>query len=461
MPLLGAFIVPHPPLIVPEIGRGQELKIQKTIDAFNEVAKRIAALKPETLIVISPHSVSYADYFHIASGVRGEGSFKDFDEPEVKMSIDYDNLLVEAISDIAKEEKIPAGTLGTNSKRLDHGVMVPLYYINLQYKSYKMVQISLSGLSPLVHYRFGKCVAKAIEKTGKKVVIVASGDMSHKLKADGPYGLSKDGAVFDKEATDAMAKGDFIKLLSFEEDFCESAAECGLRSFQIMSGAFDGKSVTSELLSYEGPFGVGYAVASFNVTGNDDHRHFDNIFEKQETIRLEKVKSKEDAYVRLARQSLEYYVKNGKHLAMPSGLPHEIAQQKAGVFVSLKMNGRLRGCIGTISPTTSSIAAEIMQNAVSAGREDPRFDSVEEYELPYLVYDVDVLGKTEHISSIKELDVKRYGVIVSCNGRCGLLLPDLEGVDTPQQQVDIALQKGGISPNEKYTIDRFEVIRHK
>lgn len=461
MPLLGAFIVPHPPLIVPEIGRGQELKIQKTIDAYNEVAKRIATLKPETLIVISPHSVSYADYFHMASGLKGEGSFKDFDQPNVKMVVEYDNVLIDSISDIAKEEKIPAGTLGTSSKKLDHGVMVPLYYINLQYKHYKIVQISLSGLSPLIHYRFGKCIAQAIEKSGKKVVIVASGDMSHKLKADGPYGLSKDGPVFDKEATDAMAKGDFLKLLSFEEEFCESAAECGLRSFQIMSGALDGKSVKSELLSYEGPFGVGYAVAAFSIGENDDHRHFDIIFEKQETVRLEEVKSREDDYVRLARQSLEYYVKNGKRLITPSGLPNEITQQKAGVFVSLKMNGRLRGCIGTIAPTTSSVAAEIIQNAVSAGREDPRFDPVEEYELPYLVYDVDVLGKAERISSMKELDVKRYGVIVSCNGRRGLLLPDLEGVDTPQQQVDIALQKGGISQNEKYSMERFEVIRHK
>jgi len=461
MPLLGAFIVPHPPLIVPEIGRGQELKIQKTIDAYNEVAKRIATLKPETLIVISPHSVSYADYFHIASGLKAEGSFQDFGEPNVKISVEYDEELVNTISNLAAQEKISAGTLGTKSKRLDHGVMIPLYYINLQYKKYKVVQISLSGLSPLIHYRFGKCIAEAIEKIGKKVIIIASGDMSHKLKADGPYGLSKDGPVFDMEATEAMAKGDFLKLLSFEEDFCESAAECGLRSFQIMSGAFDGKAVKSELLSYEGPFGVGYAVAAFTIIGNDENRCLDDIFEKQETIRLENVKSKEDMYVHLARQSLEYYVKNGKRLTMPSNLSNEITQQKAGVFVSLKMNGRLRGCIGTISPTTASIAAEIIRNAVSAGREDPRFDPVEEYELPYLVYDVDVLGKAERISSMKELDVKRYGVIVSYNGRRGLLLPDLEGVDTPQKQIDIALQKGGISQNEKYSMERFEVIRHK
>jgi len=461
MPLLAAFIVPHPPLIVPEIGRGQEHKIQKTIDAYNEVAKRIAALAPETLIVISPHSVSYADYFHIASGLKGVGSFQDFDEPSVKMSVEYDNVLVDAISNIAKEGKIPAGTLGTNSKQLDHGVMVPLYYINLQYKNYKMVQVSLSGLSPLMHYRFGKCIAEAIEKTGKKVVIIASGDMSHKLKADGPYGLSKDGAVFDKEATEAMAKGNFLKLLSFGEAFCESAAECGLRSFQIMSGAFDGKSIKSELLSYEGPFGVGYAVAAYSIIGSDQYRNIDRIFEKIEAARLEKVKLEEDIYVRLARQSLEYYVKNGKRLTIPNDLPNKITQQKAGVFVSIKMNRRLRGCIGTISPTTSSIAAEIIQNAVSAGREDPRFDPVEEYELPQLVYDVDVLGKAEHINSMSELNVKRYGVIVSFNGCRGLLLPDLEGVDTPQQQVDIALEKGGISPNEKYTMERFEVIRHE
>jgi MEMO1 family protein len=135
--------------------------------------------------------------------------------------------------------------------------------------------------------------------------------------------------------------------------------------------------------------------------------------------------------------------------------------EKAGVFVSLKKHGELRGCIGTILPTTNSIAQEIMQNAVSAGTGDPRFHPVEEHELEELQYSVDVLMSPESIEGAHQLDVKKYGVIVRSGYKSGLLLPNLEGVDTVEEQLDIVLQKAGISKGESYKMERFEVIRHK
>lgn len=470
MPLLGTFIVPHPPLIVPQIGRGQEKEIQKTIDAYNEVARRIGELRPDTIILISPHSIMYSDYLHISSGSHAKGDFVGFGMPHIKMEVEYDTEFVKALTELAEKNKISAGTLGertitqngraTSTKELDHGTMVPLYFINQKYLDYKLIRIAISGLSFLTHYRFGECIGELTANSEKRYVIVASGDLSHKLKADGPYGYAKEGEIFDREITQAMAKGDFMRFLTFEESFSEEAAECGLRSFIIMAGALDGKTVRPELLSYEGPFGVGYGVAAFEITSVDNHRKFGQIFEENNRKELEKTKDNEDAYVQLARQSLEYYVKNGKQIKRPEGLLPELLKEKAGVFVSLKKEGRLRGCIGTILPTTSCIADEIIQNAVSAGLHDQRFDPVEEEELPWLVYDVDVLGNCEPIKSMKELDVKRYGVIVTHKGRRGLLLPNLEGVDTPEKQVSIALNKANISEKEAYTMERFEVVRH-
>jgi AmmeMemoRadiSam system protein A len=228
-----------------------------------------------------------------------------------------------------------------------------------------------------------------------------------------------------------------------------------------MVGALDGCSVKSDFLSYQGPFGVGYAVCAFSVTGEDSTRKFAELYEAEERSRLKAIQHDEDAYVRLARQSLETYLKARKPLERPEGLPDDMVNRRAGVFVSLKKHGRLRGCIGTISATESCIADEIIRNAISAGTGDPRFDPVEIGELPELVYSVDVLGDAEPIGSPGELDAKRYGVIVSKGYRRGLLLPNLEGVDTPQQQISIALQKAGISPDEKYALERFEVVRHK
>jgi len=150
-----------------------------------------------------------------------------------------------------------------------------------------------------------------------------------------------------------------------------------------------------------------------------------------------------------------------RQLQRPDDLPDELLQHKAGVFVSIKISGRLRGCIGTIAPVTDNTADEIIRDAVSACSEDPRFEPVRPDELPWLEYSVDVLGEAEPIESIDQLDVIRYGVIVSSRGRRGLLLPDLAGVNTPQKQVSIALQKAGISSHDKYSLERFEVVRHK
>ena len=167
-----------------------------------------------------------------------------------------------------------------------------------------------------------------------------------------------------------------------------------------------------------------------------------------------------DRYVELARATIEQYIRTGTIPEVPKDLPEEMLKIRAGAFVSIHKHGKLRGCIGTIAPVTRCVAQEIIRNAVSASTQDPRFDPIREDELQWLEIHVDVLGKPEKISSVSELDVKRYGVIVTSGYRRGLLLPDLDGVDTPQQQVSIALQKGGIREDEKYQMERFEVIRH-
>ncbi len=459
MSIIGAFIMPHPPLIIPQIGRGEEKIISKTVDACNLIARRIAELKPDTIVLTSPHSIMYQDYIHISPGQGAKGTFEQFGQPSVGMDVKYDESFVNLLCHKAEQADIPAGTLGERSKTLDHGTMIPLSFVNTAYNSYELVRIGLSGLPPVVHYQFGKLIKECAEELERRVIFIASGDLSHKLLKEGPYGFAKEGPLFDKEVTEAMDKGDFLKFISFSEDFCDAAAECGLRSFQIMAGALDKCSVKSKLLSYEGPFGVGYGVAAFEVTGEDPDRNFDEIFEQNE---VEKATGQSgDSYVQLARYSLETYIKTGKHASLPDNLPSEMLERKTGVFVSLKKYGQLRGCIGTIYPSTNSIAEEILQNAVSAGCEDPRFNPVRENELDKLIYSVDVLGKPEPIKDKSELDVKKYGVIVTNEYRRGLLLPNLEGVDTVEQQIEIARQKAGIKPGEEIGLQRFEVIRHK
>jgi AmmeMemoRadiSam system protein A len=339
--------------------------------------------------------------------------------------------------------------------------MIPLRFLNEYTTHYELVRIGLSGLSPLAHYRLGECIAATAEQLGRRVVFIASGDLSHKLCEDGPYGFAPEGPEFDRQTTAALASGDFLSLLQMDADFCEAAAECGLRSFWIMAGALDRKQLKSELLSYEGPFGVGYGVAWLEPKGEDGARNIGVQLAQAQELERTRRQAAEDAFVRLARLSLETYIRTGQHVALPQGLPPELATGKAGAFVSLKKDGRLRGCIGTILPVQSCLGQEILQNAISAATEDPRFSPVQPEELQDLVYSVDVLTTPEPVNSAEELDAKHYGVIVECGHRRGLLLPDLAGVDTVAQQIAIARKKGGIAPEEAVKLWRFEVVRHR
>lgn len=460
MSVIAAFAVPHPPLIIPMIGYGDEKKIAATSAAYDRVMERIAELRPDTIVLTSPHSVMYSDYFHISPGKGASGDMERFRAASVKIAARYDEEFVERLTVLAEREGIPAGTLGERDRSLDHATIVPLYFLNKYLSDYKLVRIGLSGLSAIEHYRLGQQIAETADELGRRVVFIASGDLSHKLEEDGPYGFAPEGPEFDRLLTQALAQGDFLSLLGFKSEFADKAAECGLRSFMIMAGALDRKSVTHELLSYEGPFGVGYAVAAFEVTGSDEARDFGDQLERTEQEKLENLKQKEDEHVRLARLSLETFIKSGRYAAMPEGLPEVMLTSRAGAFVSLKKHGQLRGCIGTISAVTDSVAEEIMRNAVSAAIGDPRFSPVTPEELPELVYSVDVLGPSERISSPEELDVRRYGVIVEKGGRRGLLLPNLEGVDTVEEQIGIAKRKAGIGDDEEVALMRFEVVRH-
>lgn len=460
MSLVGAFVVPHPPIIIPEVGKGEETKVSTTIESYHEIAKRIAALKPDTIIVTSPHSIMYSDYFHISPGASARGDLGRFGASKVAIRVNYDEEFVNELENCAEREGVEAGTLGEKEPHLDHGTLVPLYYINQYNKDYKLVRVGLSGLSFTEHYRLGRCIAKTADTLNRRIVLVASGDLSHKLKEDGPYGFAEEGVKFDTELTEAMKEGDFLKLMEFTPDTCEAAGECGLRSFIIMAGALNGRSVSPDFLSYEGTFGVGYALCDFKITGEDETRSFDKIFTQKQRALAKERQKEEDPYVHLARLSLETYVKTGENAQLPQGLPEDMLSRKAGVFVSLKKHGSLRGCIGTIAPVTDNIAQEILRNAVSSGAEDPRFPPVTEDELDELIYSVDVLNEAEPIKDMSELDVKRYGVIVTSGRKRGLLLPNLEGVDTIEQQVDIAKKKAGIYNNERIALERFEVVRH-
>ena len=461
MSVVGAIVVPHPPIILPEVGRGEEKKISATDAAYRKAAAFVAELEPETVVLLSPHSVMYADYFHISPGSSARGDMGQFRAPQVKIRADYDSAFAEALAEAAAAEDFPAGTMGERNPELDHGTMIPLYYVNQAYTDYRLVRIGLSGLPLTDHYHLGRLIQRTAETLNRRTVIIGSGDLSHKLKKDGPYGLAKEGPEYDERVMDVLGRAAFEELLEFDERFCDRAAECGHRSFCIMAGALDGLAVEAERLSHEGTFGVGYGVCTYRVVGEDASRRFLDSRQERQRKALEEKRRNEDAYVRLARATVNTWVQSRRRPTLPEDLPPEMLNDRAGVFVSLHKDGDLRGCIGTIQATRRNIAEEIVENGISASTRDPRFSPVRPEELDALEISVDVLGTPERIRSRDELDVKRYGVIVTKGFRRGLLLPNLDGVDTVDEQVSIALRKAGLSEREKdFEMERFEVVRH-
>ncbi|MDP2919419.1 MAG: AmmeMemoRadiSam system protein B [Dehalococcoidia bacterium] len=339
--------------------------------------------------------------------------------------------------DSALAEKILAGSSYLKSDVAahieEHAIEVQLPFIQYFKPDFKLVPIVLSHATAEVYKSIGKSIARAIKQSGKPVLIVASGDMTH-------YEPQKTARAKDMKAVEAMLKLDAVELLSRVQKL--GITMCGYAPAAVL--IFAAKELganTAELVKYQtsgdttGDYSavVGYAGVVFK-------------------------QRRESPQVRLARETVESYTRTRKAPVLKSVIPEMSGQ--AGVFVSIHKGEELRGCIGTIGATQANIAGEIIQNAISAATHDPRFPPVSPDELPELNYKVDVLTEPEPVKDASQLDPKRYGAIVEAGWRRGLLLPDLEGVDSVERQLEICRAKAGIGYNEPVRLYRFEVKRY-
>lgn len=265
MAVVAAYAVPHPPLIIPGCGQGREKGIQATIDAYDTVARRIADIAPETIVVSSPHAPAYHECFAICGQERLQGSFAQWSAADETQDAPIDTEFVHASVDLSERAMLPVMERAWAGQPMDHATFIPLWFVNKYYRDYKLVVCGLSFLADVDHFALGQVFGKVARDLDRKTVFIGSGDLSHKLTMDGPYGFTPEGPLFDQRCCQCFAEGDLKGLFHIDQFIVEGAAECGLRSFMIMAGALDGSSYQSELLSYEGPFGVGYGVASFEV----------------------------------------------------------------------------------------------------------------------------------------------------------------------------------------------------
>lgn len=447
-----AGIAPHPPIMVPEVGREAIVEVRESIDAMADLTERVIASGAETLILISPHAPLDAQAFVAYDDPELHADFANFRAPTATVHAQLNSELLTEITRVSARQNLT--TKRITGFDLDHGTSVPLYFLQRYGWNAPVVALGYSFRSSEDHLRFGNCIREAVDRLGRPVAFIASGDLSHRLKVQSPAGYNPQAHLFDEEVVDAIRTSSTKRIVNMDQELRKLAGECGYRSMLVALGVADGLEPSCEVISYEAPFGVGYLVAQLFAAASAD------VSSAERAAQAFTEAGKE--LTALARQVVESYVTSGEIIPAPEHLS-ELLSQPAGCFVSIKTHaGELRGCIGTVDPEKETLAQEVILNAISAATRDPRFTPVREDELSGLRYSIDVLSQPE-LARIEDLDPRVYGVIVEdeTGVRRGLLLPNLEGVDTAHTQIEIASRKAGIPEKSRIKIWRFRADRYR
>lgn len=263
-----AFLLPHPPVLLPQIGKGRERDAEKTVLACQRAATQAAAGTPDTVVIISPHAPLFSDFLFVYDSPTLSGSFARFGAPSVVLSAEQDTEFRESLMDRLSAASVPAGTLSPGrlermgyGPELDHGILVPLHFLQKAGTASRIVCLSCSAMDIPALRRAGHCITEAAREPDRTVCVIASGDLSHKVNPESPYGEVPEGAAFDREICTAIDNSDMDALCRIDPVLRVSAAECGYASIVLISALFDSPRCTR--FSYEAPFGIGYCVASF------------------------------------------------------------------------------------------------------------------------------------------------------------------------------------------------------
>jgi len=450
--LVFAGIAPHPPIMVPEVGQESIAEVRSSIDAMAELAERLTASGAETVVIISPHAPLDPAAFVAYEGPQLYGDFANFRAPTASALAELDEGLLNEISRTAANQKLEV--LRIRGFDLDHGTLVPLYFLQRNGWQGRLVALGYNFLSNEEHVRFGNCIRRAIDEIGRPVGFVASGDLSHRLRPEAPAGYHPKAHLFDEAVVDAIRTCSTGRIVNIDHELRRTAGECGFRSMLVALGVAQGLEPSCEVISYEAPFGVGYMVAQLVSAGRGSR--------PVAVASASRAPSSFGAELpALARLTIETFITTGTVITPPENAS-DLLSARAACFVTIKMsNGDLRGCIGTIEPVEDTLAEELIGNAIKSATRDPRFPPLRANELPNLKYSVDVLSAPEP-AQLEDLDPNQYGVIVEEEGGTnrGLLLPHLEGVDTVAKQLEITYRKAGITPGTPVKLFRFRADRY-
>jgi AmmeMemoRadiSam system protein A len=424
--IVAGALVAHPPVLVPEVGGARAAEVNATHSAMERLDQILSRNPAELVIVISPHSASSPDSIPVRRSARVAGDLGRFGAPQVRVVADVD-------VDAAEKLLASAGAQGfslswSDDATLDHGIVVPLYLLPRTRATRRFIFMGISGW-PLDRFReFGAFLHR--ELGSREAILIASGDLSHRLTPEAPYGFRPEGEVMDKRVIEALRTQQWDQIERLDPLLVEEAGECGLRPLSLLIGAARAAGLRSEVFSYEGPFGVGYPVAHFGVGHQPGEVQA------------------------IGRKAIETYLRERRVIEPPAPIPSNLEQPSAA-FVTLRKNGELRGCMGSLVPTESSAAREIIRFAIASAIRDPRFEPVDLDEVGQLTVSAQLLDPPEPVASMADLDPAVYGVIARSGDRQALLLPGIEGIDTVAEQIAAVCEKAGIDRLGPLRLERF------
>ena len=424
--IVAGALTAHPPILLPEVGGAESQRVQATAHAMQELDAILMAAPATLAIVISPHSPSSMTSLPVRRATRVGGDLARFRAPQVRVEAEVDLDLASKL--VADGQRAGFALTWAEDSELDHGVVVPLHLLPRTMKSKHCVFLGVSGWPLQRFLAFGGWLQQWLQHRG--AILIASGDLSHRLTPDAPYGFRPEGPVFDRLVIDALRGHDWQRIEGVDPDLVEEAGECGLRPLAILLGAARAAGLTSQVLSYEGPFGVGYPVVAF--TGARV------VLDIQD----------------LGRRAIETYLRSHQLIEPPEPIPMEW-QAPSAAFVTLRKNGAMRGCVGSTRPTEATAAHELIRYAIASAVRDPRFHPVRLDEVPLLSIRVQLLDPAEPLTDITRIDPRTDGIIVRSGDRQALLLPGIEEIVTPEQQLRAACQKAGIDRHAALQVERF------
>jgi AmmeMemoRadiSam system protein A len=430
------------------VGGGNLARAKATAKAMDLVARHALASNPDTLVLISPHSPRHPGAFGFWHTPRLRGSFVRFGSPGDKVDLPLDRIFTERLEQEARRRVLRTWRI-EDDEPLDHGALVPLWYLCAVGWNRPTVILGLNypgdgGLDEL-----GQAIATTTRELNRRTALIASGDMSHRLTRNAPAGYDPDAPRFDATFVNLLRAGAYGSIGRLDPALQDKAAEDVVDSTQVALAAVSYQTTGHKVLSYEGPFGVGYGVAIlFDQQNSGPARSAAAPRERKIVSRLSDLPA-------VARCAVEAKLRNGP--AEPTFEVRGELAEPGALFVTVRSQaGELRGCRGVTAPVEPDLVEETWHCAVSAALLDSRFRPVTAEELPGLQFSVTVLGPLEPVATAAELNPAVYGVKVSSrDGRRGVLLPAIAGVDTVEEQLAVARQKAGITAEESVNIERF------